>query len=100
MRHTLMRTSAPIFNSLRRIAPQVALANWVCCRARRRSAPSSTQAIEANYQRSWLARRADAAATLMMAGFGVVTLFCALAFPDREEELRPELWGAAPVAAE
>jgi len=35
-----------------------------------------------------------------------VTLGCALFFPDRPEELRPELWGvagtqnAAPVAAE
>jgi len=51
---------------------------------------------------AWLHERTGnlAAATPMMAGFGVVTLFCALAFPDREEELRPELWGAAPVAAE
>ena len=51
---------------------------------------------------AWLHERTGnlAAATLMMAGFGVVTLFCALAFPDREEELRPELWGTAPVAAE
>lgn len=35
-----------------------------------------------------------AAATLVMAGFGVVTLACALVFPDRPEELQPELWGA------
>lgn len=41
-----------------------------------------------------------AAATLMMAGLGVVTLLCALAFPDRREELRPELWSAAAVPAE
>jgi len=33
--------------------------------------------------------------TLVMAGFGVVTLGCALAFPDRQEELRPELWDVA-----
>jgi MFS family permease len=33
--------------------------------------------------------------TLVLAGFGVVTLGCALAFPDRQEELRPELWAAA-----
>jgi hypothetical protein len=32
-----------------------------------------------------------------MAGFGVVTLGCALAFPDRREELRPELWAALPA---
>jgi len=44
--------------------------------------------------------------TLVLAGFSVVTLGCALFFPDRPEELRPELWGvagtqnAAPVAAE
>lgn len=42
-----------------------------------------------------------ATATLMKAGLGVVTLLCALAFPDREEELRPELWGQhVPAAAE
>ena len=33
--------------------------------------------------------------TLVMAGLGIVTLFCALWFPDRKEELRPELWQAA-----
>ncbi|OJW28686.1 MAG: MFS transporter, partial [Rhodospirillales bacterium 69-11] len=33
-----------------------------------------------------------AAVTLMMAGFGVNTLLCALAFPNRREELAPELW--------
>ena len=32
---------------------------------------------------------------LVLAGFGSVTLFTALWFPDREEELRPELWDAA-----
>jgi MFS family permease len=40
------------------------------------------------------------AATLTMAALGVVTLLCALAFPDREEELRPELWGKSAIAAE
>ncbi len=39
--------------------------------------------------------------TLVLAGFAVVTLGCALFFPDRKEELQPELWAAAaPVAAE
>jgi len=33
--------------------------------------------------------------TLVLAGFSVVTLGCALFFPDRKEELRPELWAAA-----
>jgi MFS family permease len=33
-----------------------------------------------------------AAPMLVLAGFGAVTLLCALAFPDRQEELRPELW--------
>ena len=41
---------------------------------------------------------------LVLAAFGAVTLGCALLFPDREEELRPELWAAqrepAAVAAE
>jgi MFS family permease len=35
--------------------------------------------------------------TLVMAGFGVITLGCALAFPDRPEELQPELWDAVPA---
>ena len=39
-------------------------------------------------------------ATLVMACLGIVTLLCALAFPDRKEELRPELWGLAQVPAE
>jgi MFS family permease len=39
--------------------------------------------------------------TLVLAGFSVVILACALFFPDRREELTPELWAAAePVAAE
>lgn len=52
---------------------------------------------------AWLHERTGslAAATLAMAGFGVVTLGCALAFPDRREELQPELWGdGAAVPAE
>lgn len=35
------------------------------------------------------------AATLVLAGFAVVTLLCALLFPDRREELEPELWAKA-----
>jgi MFS family permease len=43
-----------------------------------------------------------AAALLVLAGCSLVTLGCALFFPDRPEEIRPELWAAAaaPVAAE
>ncbi|WP_431280958.1 MFS transporter [Humitalea sp. 24SJ18S-53] len=44
---------------------------------------------------------------LVLAGFGAITTLACLFFPDRPEELRPELWGAAeapprgvPVAAE
>jgi hypothetical protein len=36
--------------------PQVALASSVPARPRRRSAVTSTQAMEANHRRSWLAR--------------------------------------------
>jgi MFS family permease len=40
-------------------------------------------------------------AILVLAGVALVTLICALFFPDRPEELRPELWGAGvPAAAE
>src|SRR5271169_6262509 len=42
MRRTLTRTRAPILSSLRRMVPQVALANGVWCRAMRRKAHSST----------------------------------------------------------
>ena len=51
---------------------------------------------------AWLHERTGSltAATLTMAVLGVVTLLCALAFPDRQEELRPELWNAEPAAAE
>jgi MFS family permease len=50
-----------------------------------------------------------AAAMLVLAAFAVVILACALLFPNRPEELRPEMWaeraaaeaaGARPVAAE
>jgi MFS family permease len=41
-----------------------------------------------------------ATVTLVMAGLGIVTFLCALAFPDRQEELRPELWSMALAAAE
>ena len=42
-----------------------------------------------------------AAVTMVLSAFSVVTLGCALFFPDRREELRPELWAqAVPVAAE
>ena len=43
---------------------------------------------------AWLHERTGSltAVTLVMAGFGAVTLGCALAFPDRREELQPELW--------
>jgi len=37
-----------------------------------------------------------AAAMLVLAAVAMVTLICALAFPDRKEELRPELWAEAP----
>jgi hypothetical protein len=36
MRRTLTVRRAPIFNSLRRMVPQVALASSVACKARRR----------------------------------------------------------------
>src|SRR5216684_3156324 len=42
MRRTLMRASAPILRNLRRMVPQVALANFVCCSPIRRKAQSST----------------------------------------------------------
>ena len=42
-----------------------------------------------------------AAAIVVLGGFALVIIACAFAFPDREEELKPELWAAArPVAAE
>jgi MFS family permease len=36
--------------------------------------------------------------TLVLAGFALITLLCALFFPDRPEELQPELWPAATPA--
>lgn len=43
-----------------------------------------------------------ALAMVVLAGFGMVTLFCAFWFPNRKEELKPELWNnaAAPAPAE
>jgi MFS family permease len=44
-----------------------------------------------------------ATVTLVLAAFAVVTLGCAIFFPDRREELHPELWAdaaPAPVPAE
>ena len=42
-----------------------------------------------------------ATATMVLAAFSVVTLGCALFFPNCKEELEPELWAAAmPIAAE
>ena len=55
---------------------------------------------------AWLHERTGSLAVVDVGAwrdFGVVTLGCALAFPDREEELRPDLWGdveAMVVAAE
>lgn len=37
-----------------------------------------------------------AVAMVVLAGVATVTLICAFAFPDRPEELRPELWAQAP----
>jgi MFS family permease len=37
-----------------------------------------------------------AVAMLVLAGVATVTLICAFAFPDRKEELTPELWAQAP----
>ncbi|MES2712623.1 MAG: MFS transporter [Pseudomonadota bacterium] len=39
-----------------------------------------------------------ASAMLVLAGVGGVTLLCALAFPNRQEELAPERWASAPEA--
>src|SRR3954451_20129394 len=55
-RRALMRTSAPIFRSLRRIVPHVAAASAVWASPIRRRAHRRTYAIEANHSRSWLAR--------------------------------------------
>lgn len=37
-----------------------------------------------------------AVSMVVLAGVATVTLICAFAFPDRPEELRPELWAQAP----
>ena len=42
----------------------------------------------------------QAASLIVLALFALVTLGCALFFPDRQEELAPEMWNAAPVPAE
>jgi MFS family permease len=34
------------------------------------------------------------AVTLVLAAFTVISIVCALFFPDRKEELQPELWGS------
>jgi hypothetical protein len=36
---------------------------------------------------------------LVLAGFAAVTFCCALLFPNRPEELRPELWALAPAGS-
>ncbi|WP_198369039.1 MFS transporter [Roseomonas rosulenta] len=41
-----------------------------------------------------------AVAMLMLGSFAMITLVCAFAFPDRPEELKPELWARAPEFAE
>ena len=41
-----------------------------------------------------------AAALFVLAGWSLITLGCALFFPDRREELAPHLWGTMPAAAE
>jgi MFS family permease len=40
-----------------------------------------------------------AVVTTVLAVFSIVTLGCALLFPNRKEELEPELWADAPLAA-
>jgi MFS family permease len=40
------------------------------------------------------------ASIVVLAGFALVTLACALFFPNRPEELRPELWNAVPAPGE
>lgn len=51
---------------------------------------------------AWLHERTGSLtlSTLIMAGLGAITLGCALAFPDRREELEPALWGQAMAPAE
>jgi MFS family permease len=40
-----------------------------------------------------------ALAMVVLSGFGMVTLVCAFWFPNRKEELKPELWSAAAAPA-
>jgi MFS family permease len=40
------------------------------------------------------------ASVLVLAGFAVITLGCAVFFPDRREELEPDLWARVPAPAE
>lgn len=56
IRRTLRFTSAPIFNSLSMIVPQLARANLVPAKPIRRSAHSSTYASATNHSQIWLAR--------------------------------------------
>ena len=42
----------------------------------------------------------QAASVIVLALFALITLGCALFFPDRQEELAPEMWNAAPAPAE
>jgi len=56
MRRTETVTRAPIFSSVVRIVPLVALASRVPARPRRRSAHIKTYAREENHRRSWLVR--------------------------------------------
>jgi MFS family permease len=42
----------------------------------------------------------QSAALIVLAAFALITLGCAMFFPDRQEELAPELWNAAPAPAE
>jgi MFS family permease len=46
---------------------------------------------------AWLHDSAGGAGAVLavLGGFATVTLICALFFPDRKEELRPELWASA-----
>src|SRR5690606_31013185 len=39
-----------------------------------------------------------ALAMVVLAAFGTITLACALLFPNRKEELAPELWARSPEA--
>jgi LPXTG-motif cell wall-anchored protein len=46
---------------------------------------------------AWLHERTGGqdAVLLVLAGVAVLTAICTLAFPNRKEELQPELWAAA-----